>query len=373
MLTPANYWVGKHNSDIYTYELLKSGLEKARPLDMLVSDSRLLILQANASYAFAAALWRSKLPNVSQAMTKLWHFSRRAVWLPPSVIERAQADIVYSILLFPVNRLPVPIVLETDFNHWGIPALRTEIDRLRYNPPWIVERSAVILVRHQASLDALKEQYPDQAHKGILTPSMLPGCEAITEEQLTAKFAAFARPVIKVLFVGNAAREKGVRQLVQAYQALKERYPLELTVVSRFSDGPVTFPPDVRVLSNLPPAEVYRLMRKAHIFAMPATRDSHGRVFWEAMAAGCALLAPCFTPHQELFGEFGLTADPTSLPDVVRALQGLVENPGLCSERALSARKAFIQKFHHSVAINTYYEAFRRAAAQPRPAGFHGR
>ncbi|MBM3459186.1 MAG: glycosyltransferase family 4 protein [Armatimonadetes bacterium] len=104
-------------------------------------------------------------------------------------------------------------------------------------------------------------------------------------------------------------------------------------------------------------------MREAHIFAMPTKNDSHGRVFWEAMAAGCALLAPNTTPHQELFAAFGRTADATSPADVTRALGELAGSPQFCLERGLHARSEFLKKYHYSVAGAAYHEAFRRAAA----------
>ncbi|MBM3946912.1 MAG: glycosyltransferase family 4 protein, partial [SAR202 cluster bacterium] len=333
MLTPKTYWVGKRNSDIRTYPLLKNLLEKSHALEMNISESLLLTLQANASYAAAAALWRTQLPKSVDAFASLWHLTRRACWLPKGVIRQHQPDVAYTVLLYPMNRIPIPLVLDFDFNPWGIPTMRAEVDRLRYIPRWMLERAAVIVVRHEVSLEALKERFPDQAQKGIVVPTPLPGLEALEDERVRAKFHAFGAPSIKVVFVGNQAVVKGMPELIQACQTLKPRYPVDLTVVSRFVDGTVEVPPGVRVLSDLPSAEVYRLMAESHIFVMPTKRDSHGRVFWEAMANGCAIVAPCFTPHQELFAEFGATADPRSPEAIAGALESLISNPGVCLER----------------------------------------
>lgn len=360
MLNP-RYVVGRRNSDLRTYAMLKE-LEPVQPVDFAMCGSSLLALQANFSYALAAGFWRTRLPANSDTSAKVWNYAKRSVWLPRRVVQTYRPDAIYTLLLFPVNRVDVPIVLDMDFNPWGIPAIRDSVDRLLYVPRWVIERSAVVMVRHEVSMAAFRKRFPDQAHKGIIVPSPLPGCEAIPEDQVRAKFAAFGQPQINLLFVGNASREKGVRELLQAYLALKDRYPLKFTVVSAFTDGPVSLPPDVRVLSDIPPSEVYRIMAETHIFALPATHDSHSRVFWEAMANGCTLIAPCFTPHQELFGEFGLTADSTSVASITRSLETLVANPQLCLERAIHARAMFLKKYHYSIAIAAYYEAFRRAA-----------
>lgn len=363
MLTPRTYWVGRRNSDIRQYSLVKDLLESRYRVELVPCDSWLVMLQANVTYALAVALWRTRLPASSGLWAKIWHHLRRAIWLPNSVVRRARADIIYSIYLFPINRQEIPIALEVDFNPWGIPAMRRLVDRLRYNPRWIVERSSVLLVRHELSREALQTTFPDQLAKAVIVPPPLPGCEAMPEEKVLEKFATFGKPSVKVLFVGNQPVTKGLPELVLAYQRLKERYPIELTVVTRFTEGTVDVPPEVRVLSDLPQQEVYRLMGESHIFAMPTKRDSHGRVFWEAMANGCALVSPCFSPHSELFGEFGASADPTSATDVARALEELIARPAVCQQRALQGRKAFLERYHHSVAARAYHQAFMQAFA----------
>ena len=251
MLNPP-YVVGRRNSDIRTYSMLQNLGDEQR-LTLSMCDSRVLAVQANASYAFAAAFWRSRLSANSDTLARVWHLARRCVWLPRGVIRAARADVVYTLLLFPVNDPGVPIVLDFDFNAWGIAPLRRAVDRMWYIPRWMVERAAVVAVRHEVSLSAFHERFPDLAHKGIVVPSPLPGCEALDAPAISAKFAAFGRPAVKVLFVGNAPRETGLPELVQAYRELAPRFPLELTIVSRFADGPVQLPPEVRVLSDIPP------------------------------------------------------------------------------------------------------------------------
>ncbi|MSQ13382.1 MAG: glycosyltransferase [Dehalococcoidia bacterium] len=361
LLTPPKYFVGRRNSDIFAYRLLTEQRWEA-PVEFTRWQSRLATIQANASYAAAAALWRTHLPASSDTLAKAWHYTRRLVWVPDSHVRAARPDVVFTLMLYPVNSLNVPMVLDVDFHPSGIPTYRKLADRLRYIPEWMVKRATIVVVRHEVSFKHFEERFPQHAHKGIVVPHILPACEPTSEDAVVRKFQAFASPTIKVLFVANESRVKGLPELLRAYEILKRDFPLALTVVSNFRDGPVPLPDDVRHLANITQREVYQLMAESHIFAMPAKRDSLARAFREAMAQGCALLAPSFTPHGELLGEYGATADPTSEESVVGALRKLAENRDWSRDKALLARKAFVSKYHHSVAAERYYEAFRLAA-----------
>lgn len=353
-------YLGRRNSDVRTYALLRR-LEQSHPLEMKFCHSLPFWLVANGSYGLASLLHRIR-PIRRLLPEPWWSRLRRGAWLPNSELRRAAPDVLYTVMLVPLNLVPTPMVLEVDFNAWGIPEVRAEVDRARFLPRQLLERAAVIVVRHEASLRALGELHPDLVDRAIVIPSFLPDCEAVDEESVRAKFAAAARGVVRVLFVGNLARAKGLPELVAAWERVRCSTSVELTVVSRFDDGPVALPREVRRHSALPSQDVHRLMAESHIFAMPTKRDSHGRVFWEAMAHGCALLAPCFPPHPELFEGYGLTADPRSAEDVARALAALASDPTFSLTRALRGRRDFLARHHHSVAAAQYYEAFCRAA-----------
>jgi glycosyltransferase involved in cell wall biosynthesis len=342
--------------------MLSQLLGRSYPIDFFVLDSLSLTMQANAAYAASALFYRTRLPVKTDAGAIFWHHLHRLVWVPQGAIRRLRPDVAYTVTLFPVNDIKVPIVLDYDFNPWGVPAMRAEVDRLRYMARWMVERARVVMTRHDVSLAAFKVRFPEYAHKGVVVPSPLPGLEAIPVREIEEKFARFGRPEVTVLFVGNQPRVKGLPEVLYAWENLRHRYPVRLTVVTRFDDGLVKIPEGVRLLSDVPQAEVHRLMAESHIFIMPTKRDSHGRVFWEAMANGCALVAPKYTPHRELFGEFGETVDPMDPDDVARGLEQLLSHPDIVFACARHARETFIQKYHYSVAGLAYYRAFARAA-----------
>jgi len=253
-------------------------------------------------------------------------------------------------------------MFEMDFFVFGIASVREEVRQLLYVPEFIIKRCTIVSIRHPLSLKAFKERFPGYADKAFLVPHYLPFLEPLEEYRILEKFKGFGKPVVRLLFVGNLSRLKGLPELLKAYSIVKKDFPnLEFVVVSDFRDGPVAIPPEVKVLTNLHQTEVYRLMEETHIFAMPTKMEAIGRVFWEAMAKGCAILLPDVSPQRELFGEYGAVADPTSPYAIAEALLWMLQNPEECQRRALAGRQEFVEKYHHSIVERTYLQLFQEA------------
>jgi glycosyltransferase involved in cell wall biosynthesis len=340
------------------------GIEKSYPVSFRLLDDPLSAAVANISYALDSATYKLPLTR-PVTLTRSWRELRRAVILPRRYLREVEADVIMTRLLFPMNRVDVPIVLEADFFPFGPAKVRRDIAKFLYIPRELIERSARVRVTHALSLQAFRRLYPEFADKGVVIPHYYPHAEAIAEDAVERKFARFGSPTVKVLFVGNLARLKGLPELVAAYTKLKQRHPgLELTVVSRFDDGSVKLPPEIQPRANIPHAEVYRLMAEAHVFAMPSKQEATGAVYWEAMGQGCALLVPDVSPQRELLGPFGMTADPTSAEDITRTLETMIDQPAVCLQRALRGRETFLAEYHHSVVARKYYELFTSVAGR---------
>ncbi len=124
-----------------------------------------------------------------------------------------------------------------------------------------------------------------------------------------------------ILFVGRIEKRKGLRYLLRAYPAIKQRVPgARLIVVgdgrlreaqreyaSRFEPGDVVF------TGYVPDAEKRRLLRTCQVFCAPSTgQESFGIVLLEAMAAGRPIVASDIPGYRDLVdhGREGLLVPP---------------------------------------------------------------
>ena len=81
---------------------------------------------------------------------------------------------------------------------------------------------------------------------------------------------------------------------------------MHLTVVSDFQDGAVDINcAYITHVSNITRSVLDELMRGAHVFAMISRQESFGLVFVEALAGGCAVLAPRRAAQMDIFGDCG--------------------------------------------------------------------
>lgn len=357
-------FVAPRNSDWRHFFALKQ-LEREIPVTLDMCDAVLPTISGNVAYAAESLLHRIK-PGRAIVSSRAWRGGpKRAVVLPKRYAARRKADVLLSNTLVPVNRQDVPLIFEYDFFHFGTPDWKPKIARELYIPEWVVERAARVRVQYEHSLAAFREQFPDHADKGVMIPHYLPHLEAIGEDDFRRKLDAFAKPDVHVLYVANQAHTKNLPVLLDAWVRASKSHPeIKLTVVSRFSEGPIDIPLGVEVHRDVPVAEVYRLMRRTHVYAMPTMREPTGATFFEAMANGCALIVPDVLPQKDLFGEFGPVAPPRDPAAWAAALVDLASDPTRVEKLARAARERFLAKYHHTNIARGYLALFRETAGR---------
>lgn len=337
-------------------------------MEMLPCRSAVPVMVGNISYAIDSVLERFAR-HLSTIPPAFWSDLRRLILFPRSAVGRA--DVVFTNFFVPVNPLPIPLVLESDFFVYGQPTDHALVQRWLHIPSSVIARTNLVTVRHELSRAAFQEAFPDQADKAVVVPYYFPFLEAVERPAVVEKFTETQE--IRVLFVGNLGTLKGLPFLVEAYRLLRQSgRRLQLTVVSEFRDGKIAMPSEIQVYSHLRPGEVYGLMARAHIFAMPTRREPTGRVFWEAMANGCALLVPDVSPQRELFGDYGAAASPTEARAIADALDDLMSDRDRLLTLALQARDAFSAGFHHRLVGKRYRSLFERAV-KARSSSANGR
>jgi glycosyltransferase involved in cell wall biosynthesis len=151
-----------------------------------------------------------------------------------------------------------------------------------------------------------------------------------------------------VLFVGRVCEEKGVRQLLKAWQHLPY---IQLVIVG---DGPLlaeaqqTASCNVTFTGGLPPDETMRWMKAARFLVFPSiVYETFGMAVLEAAACGVATAGTRLGAIPELVQEeqTGLLFDPHNVDDFAAKVEWAWTHPAILSEMGASARRRYLQLF----------------------------
>jgi glycosyltransferase involved in cell wall biosynthesis len=169
---------------------------------------------------------------------------------------------------------------------------------------------------------------------------------------------------LRVLFVGAQARRKNLPRLVEACGMLARRSRrVVLTVVSDFRDGEVdTTAPFIRSLGRRGNAEVFGLLRESHVLCVPSLWESFGMIYVEALAHGCAVVAPDREVQRSLFGSAAQFCDPENPESIAAAIERAAAE---ASRRELVSRgiALYRARFAPDVVASTMVEAALTIAA----------
>jgi glycosyltransferase involved in cell wall biosynthesis len=182
------------------------------------------------------------------------------------------------------------------------------------------------------------------------------------------------------LFVARLNPEKGVPQLLEAWQRLGARIPLKIV-----GDGPLTElvkqaaarTPGVEYLGRRPLAEYYELLGQARFFVFPSTwYEGFPRVITECYARGTPLVASAIGPIAEVVadGRTGLHFRPGDVDDLVAKVTWLLDHPAEQAALRQGARAEFEARYtadaNRAQLLAIYHRAIgaRRPVANPTPA-----
>ncbi len=367
------------------YPEMKFSLARSIPAAML----------GNAAWLARYGLGRMRLDQGLLQRSYLYHASGLMNWLPRSMIRRMRPDVLFGheYLPFNITTRDLPVVFETG-------ALTEELRRYRpfCTPQQICEhirmnshlkcraisQATLVNIREPHGADQFRKQFPELAPKVRSVPPFLDYISSLPYDRIVEKH--LSPPKIKLLFVGNDARRKGLPNLVAAIRGLPTGLTsiLELTVVSQFLDGAVdTAGINARIVSGgritlreaVGPTrpvikqgpwtvnEVMAEMAASHIFVMPTLADTFGFVYIEAMANGCAVIGPDIQPQSWIIdgGRAGMAVDPHSVESVARAIEVLALNRELRTELAIVGLQRFHSTFAAPVVAAQYHDLFVEA------------
>ena len=153
------------------------------------------------------------------------------------------------------------------------------------------------------------------------------------------------------LFVARLNPEKGVAQLLEAWQRLGARVPLRIV-----GDGPLTdlvkkaaaSTPGIEYLGRRPLAEYYELLGQARFFIFTSTwYEGFPRVINECYARGTPIVASAIGPIAEVVadGRTGLHFRPGDVDDLIAKVAWLLDHPAEHAALRAGARAEFEQRY----------------------------
>ncbi|NIA07126.1 MAG: hypothetical protein GWP14_05745 [Actinobacteria bacterium] len=312
-----------------------------------------------ASRIFFAGMRR--IPGLRSLSTSWRHAITRPIHV--SKAELDNADILYSNYWFPRKKIQIPFVLEADFVPYGsTESDQSQMRRILRIPDRMIAMCDAVIVRTATSADHFRQLYPWSKARVEAIRHYMPYITPASVDSISARWNT--NDPLRVLFVANMPRLKNLPRLVQAIELLRagmgESGPC-LEVISNFLDGEISLPPWVDVKHNVDRKGVEGRMRVSHIMALPTSRDSFGKVFCEAMAAGCVLLAPKWYPlgEDDYFGTCGECVDVFSVKSITDGLRRLLVDRQASQTIALRNRKLFDKLYDADIVSRQYFSLFQ--------------
>ena len=166
---------------------------------------------------------------------------------------------------------------------------------------------------------------------------------------------------LRVLFVGNGVRRKGLDLLVEAASRLDSAVSIDAV-----TGDDVAPTPNLRVHRGVAPQSdaLRRLYRQADVFALPSRADAVPLAVVEGMAAGLPVIASRVGAVEELVGDAAIVVPPGDVESLARALSRLSADPGLRERLGREALERARRRYDAAVEIPRLVDLLRRAAGR---------
>lgn len=316
---------------------------------------------------FAEPDWTLK-PGRFQAMAKpfIFLFNREVKrWVRAALESGRQFDIAHQIL-------PAAPRYGSPFAGFDIPYILGPVGgALRTPESFRAEIGAAKWYTRLRAFDDFRMRYDPWLRRSYKRASMILGVAPYMGEVLSSVAVQRFKPFLGIgvddlapevvrhdrkdrlslLHVGRAVRTKGLRDSVRALARLPDMPGVTLTSVGggeeveicRAEAERLGIADRVRILGQLPRAEIETLYRESDVFIFPSFRESMGAVLYEAMRWGLPVItANCGGPGWIVDENCGLRVEVTSpeiMPgDLAQAIRQLATDPELRHRMSEAAR-----------------------------------
>jgi glycosyltransferase involved in cell wall biosynthesis len=260
----------------------------------------------------------------------------------------AGLDVVHFPLTVMIPRVstPPPITTVLDLQHELLPGFfsRAELAYRRAVYGWSIRKSRLVITISHHAAQAVLERYelPEERvrpiHLGLDHETFTPG-EGDRERFL--------------VYPARSWPHKNHERLFAAFAVLRQRHR-DLELVLTAHEGPT--PPGVRSLGHVSREELVRLYRTAAGLVFPSLYEGFGQPPLEAMACGCPVASSNAAALPEVCGDAARLFDPTSVEEIVAAVEEILAKPSEWSAKGI-ARAAHFSWEHTARAHDAAYAA----------------
>lgn len=333
-----------------------------KDIHVIPNDSKISVLYAHAIYLFFSLLSRLKIDS---RRIQLFNDLRQSYFIPRSYVK--ELDVILSHGHMPIfaSQLNKPIVYCGGFmtnEYAGTASIAERKIPIQTNKTFI-DASTYTIFNTQDAVDRYIAIEPSVKHKLHYLPFYLPYLKSVTSEYVKKKQSEKS---IKILFVGNDGKRKGLHNLIKAINLLAQKEFIRLCHFVFITEDALegidkNISYDHR--QGLTQSDVKSLMEKSHIFILPTLKDSYGLVFIEAMSSGCAIISDNQQPRIEILddGKCGVMVEPTNYNDIAMRLEELIVCADKRTDLALQGLNRFNSEFHPKIVKEKYLRLLKKA------------
>lgn len=168
------------------------------------------------------------------------------------------------------------------------------------------------------------------------------------------------------LICGEEAKRKGLVNLVEAFNALYEKYGdrVKLIVVSGQAESLIPNINEIKGIEYCGALNHIAALKKfaiSHVYIMPSLYETFGLSYIEGLAYGCVVVARNFEPQREIldYGQSGFLVNPFSVDEIFSVMEKIVLMSN--NERlswAIKGHKKFLKEYSFEVVSKKWYNVF---------------
>lgn len=344
------------NATDYLYKYDIASLCKKNDIDFYEFTGIYAVVVCNFYICLTYVLRR--IPLLKKVLNNKIYWSLKRWLILPHDFHK-NIDLIFTNNFIPINDISCPIILEADFVVYGTSEVtKRKICNQLHLTDRQLNKVTRIVVRSSLSVLELKKRNKGFEKKCVVIPHYMPYLNSIEEKCFLEKWQFTKK--IKIVFVGNQAKRKGIDFILKLYNENKVFFEsnIDFEIVSNFTDGLLDVPKYFNVSKGLNREQVFSKLCNSHIFMLPTNEEAWGKVFVEAMAAGCVTMIPDVYPLNSYFGPGGICYDLMDTKEIFGILKEFSDNSQLMKECAEKSIHYYQDNFDHKIIEKKYCELF---------------